>query len=131
MRRKYNGDNKFWESKSRKSVKSRKTIPAGEKEGNHLPLKYLQRMRWQKEWMICCYRIKGTFIQYKTRKLSEQVDTISLSKEQMFTVDKLVSSYLESGCCYGRMTYLRGIRDCALLLREMELMKWWEDEYIR
>lgn len=62
-------------------------------------------------------------IQNKTKRLSEQVGTIGLSKEQKLIVDSLASSYVESSCYYGRMAYQQGIRDCALLLREMELIK--------
>jgi len=38
-------------------------------------------------------------------------------------VDRIFTSYNESGALYGRMTYKRGMRDCASLLVEMGLIK--------
>lgn len=62
-------------------------------------------------------------VQDKISELTEQIDMFDLSKEQKLIMDRLVSSYTASGCCYGRIAYQQGIRDCALLLGEMGLIK--------
>lgn len=62
-------------------------------------------------------------IQNKISNLSEQLDQLDIPKEQLLIIDKLISSHTESGCYYGRITYQQGFKDCALLLREMELIK--------
>lgn len=62
-------------------------------------------------------------IQDKISGLTEQIDKFDLSKEQRLIMDRLISTYTASGCCYGRIAYQQGIRDCALLLRKMELIK--------
>lgn len=62
-------------------------------------------------------------IQDKISELTEQIDKFELSKEQRLIMDRLISAYTASGCCYGRIAYQSGIRDCALLLREMGLIK--------
>ncbi len=60
---------------------------------------------------------------------SEVADSISkfneldLTKEQRLIVDRLVSSHTASGCCYGRIAYQQGMRDCASVLVEMGLVK--------
>ncbi len=62
-------------------------------------------------------------IQNEIRDSTSKFDELNLPKEQRLIVDRLISSHTESGCYYGRIAYQRGIRDCALLLREMELIK--------
>lgn len=62
-------------------------------------------------------------IQDKISELVEQIDKFELSKEQRLIMDRLTSTYTASGCCYGRIAYQQGIRDCALLLRKMGLIK--------
>ena len=62
-------------------------------------------------------------IQNEINQLREKVHDIDLSKEQRLIVDRLVSINIESGCYYGRLAYQQGIKDCALLLREMDLIK--------
>ena len=62
-------------------------------------------------------------IQDKISELTEQIDKFDLSKEQRLIMDRLISAHTASGCCYGRIAYQQGIRDCALLLRKMELIK--------
>ena len=72
---------------------------------------------------ILLHDAKYKEIQDKISELSEQIDMFDLSKEQRLIMDKLISSYTASGCCYGRIAYQQGIRDCALLLRKMGLIK--------
>lgn len=55
--------------------------------------------------------------------MTDELDTLGLSKEQRLTVDRLISSYNEDGALYGRMTYQRGFRDCATFLVEIGLIK--------
>ena len=62
-------------------------------------------------------------VQNKISNLTKQLDKLELTKEQKIIVDRLISSHNESGCCYGRMAYQQGFRDCALLLREMQLIR--------
>ena len=62
-------------------------------------------------------------IQENMDKLTSEFDALGLPKEQRLTVDRLLTSYNESGACYGRMTYQRGFRDCAALLVEIGLIK--------
>ena len=38
-------------------------------------------------------------------------------------MDRLLTSYNESGAFYGRMTYQQGFKDCAALLVEIGLIK--------
>lgn len=62
-------------------------------------------------------------VQKKIDYLMEQFEKLSLTKEQKLVVDRLISAHIECGSCYGRITYQQGIRDCALLLMEMGLIK--------
>ena len=61
--------------------------------------------------------------QKKIDSLREELDKLELPKEQRLIINRLIASYVESGCCYGVVTYQQGLKDCALLLREMELIK--------
>ena len=61
-------------------------------------------------------------IQDKINNLSEQLYKLELPDDQLLIVDRLISSYTEIGCYYGKITYQQGFKDCALLLREMELI---------
>lgn len=67
-------------------------------------------------------------VQEKINNLRKQLDKLKLPKEQWLIVDRLISAHTESGCCYGRVAYQQGFRDCALLLREMGLIKSDTDE---
>ena len=62
-------------------------------------------------------------ISNKINNYAEQLNKLGLSKEQLLIIDKLISTHIESGYCYGRVTYQQGIRDCALLLSKMNLLK--------
>lgn len=62
-------------------------------------------------------------VQKKINRFTEEFDKLGLPKEQRLIVDRLISSYTESGCCYRRIAYKQGIKDCTLLLRKMELIK--------
>ncbi len=62
-------------------------------------------------------------IQAEIDSLTDEFDKMNLPKEQRLLIDRLLSSYNESGALYGRITYQQGIRDCASLLVEMGLVK--------
>ena len=62
-------------------------------------------------------------VQAEIRNSTSKFDELDLPKEQRQIVDRLLSSHTKSGCYYGRIAYQQGIKDCALLLREMELIK--------
>ena len=62
-------------------------------------------------------------IQREMDELIEQFHELNLPKEQNLLVDRLVSSHTDCGCCYGRIAYQQGMRDCASLLLEMGLIK--------
>ena len=62
-------------------------------------------------------------IQREMDELIEKFHELNLSREQNLLVDRLVSSHTESGCCYGRIAYKCGMRDCVSLLLEMGLIK--------
>lgn len=59
--------------------------------------------------------------QKKIDNLMARFENLKLSKEQRLIIDRLISSHIEIGYCYGWVTYQQGIKDCAFLLREMEL----------
>jgi hypothetical protein len=62
-------------------------------------------------------------VQREMDELIEQFHELRLPEEQNLLVDRLVSSHTESGCCYGRIAYRQGMRDCTSLLVEMGLIK--------
>lgn len=62
-------------------------------------------------------------IQNKIEEQRVQFDKLKLSKEQCLIVDRLLSTYMESGAVYGKMAYRQGFQDCAALLLEMKLIK--------
>ena len=62
-------------------------------------------------------------IQKEMNDAAGKFDALCLPKDQRLVVDRLLTSYNESGACYGRMTYQRGFRDCAALLVEIGLIK--------
>ncbi len=62
-------------------------------------------------------------IQAEINSLTDGFDKMNLPKEQRLLIDRLLSSYNESGALYGRITYQQGFRDCASLLVEMGLVK--------
>ena len=62
-------------------------------------------------------------IKKKIDHLMEQFDKLNLTKEHRLIIDRLISAHIECGSCYGRVTYQQGVRDCALLLMEMGLIK--------
>lgn len=63
-------------------------------------------------------------IQAKIDSLTDELDKFMLPKEQMVLIDRLISSYIENGALYGRMTYQQGMRDCAALLVKMGLIRY-------
>lgn len=56
-------------------------------------------------------------------ELTKEFDGLGLPKEQRLVVDRLLSSYNESGAFYGRMTYQQGFRDCVSLLVEIGMTR--------
>ena len=62
-------------------------------------------------------------LQNNMDKLLKNLDELGLSNELMMVVDKLLAAHVESGNYYGKMAYQQGIKDCVLLLSEMELLK--------
>ena len=62
-------------------------------------------------------------MQKKIDNLMAQFENLELSKEQKLIVDRFISSHIEIGCCYGKITYQQGFKDCAFLLREMKLIQ--------
>lgn len=62
-------------------------------------------------------------IQAKVCSMSGRLDDFDFTEEQRSFIDELVCAYMESGCCYGKVTYRQGFRDCAALLWEMGLIK--------
>lgn len=62
-------------------------------------------------------------VQKKIDHLMEQFEKLDISKEQRLIIDRLITAHIECGSCYGRVTYQQGLRDCALLLKEMGLIK--------
>lgn len=61
-------------------------------------------------------------IQNKISNLSEQINKLELPDYQRLIVDRLMVAKGEIGCYYGKITYQQGFKDCALLLRKMELI---------
>lgn len=61
-------------------------------------------------------------IQKEMDTVTSEFDALCLPKEQRLIVDRLLTSYNESGAHYGRMTYQQGFRDCASLLVEIGLI---------
>ena len=62
-------------------------------------------------------------IQKEIDDLTSKFNVLGLPKEQRLIVDRLLTSYNESGAYYGKMTYQQGFRDCATLLVEIGLIK--------
>lgn len=62
-------------------------------------------------------------IQNKIAVLERQFDDLNLTKEHRLIIDRLISAHTESGAVYGKMTYGKGVQDCAALLLEMGLLK--------
>ena len=62
-------------------------------------------------------------VQKKIDRLIEEFDKLELPKEQRLIINRLIAFYTESGCCYGRITYQQGIKDCVFLLRKMRLIR--------
>jgi len=62
-------------------------------------------------------------IQKEIDDLASKFDALGLPKGQRLIVDRLLTSYNESGAFYGRMTYQEGFRDCASLLVEIGMIK--------
>ena len=60
-------------------------------------------------------------IQKEIDDLTSKFNVLGLPKEQRLIVDRLLTSYNESGAYYGKMTYQQGFRDCAALLVEIGL----------
>lgn len=61
-------------------------------------------------------------IQKKMHDATSEFDALCLPKEQRLIVDRLLTSYNESGAHYGKMTYQQGFKDCASLLVEIGLI---------
>ncbi len=51
-----------------------------------------------------------------------EFNKLNLPEEQRLIVDKLVSSYTASGCCYSKAAYQQGVKDCASLLKKLSLL---------
>lgn len=54
---------------------------------------------------------------------TSEFDALCLPKEQRLVVDRLLTSYNESGAHYGKMTYQQGFRDCVSLLLEIGMIR--------
>lgn len=62
-------------------------------------------------------------IQKKMNDATSEFEALCLPKEQRLIIDRLLTSYNESGAYYGKMTYQQGFRDCVLLLVEIGLIR--------
>jgi len=62
-------------------------------------------------------------IQEKMDSLTNEFDALGLPKEQRLIVDRLLTSYNESGALYGKIAYECGFRDCVSLLLDIGLIK--------
>ena len=62
-------------------------------------------------------------LQEKIDNLIEQVKMLNLPREQWLIIDELVSAHTQCGCCYRRIAYQQGFKDCVSLLKEMKLSK--------
>lgn len=62
-------------------------------------------------------------IQKEMNEATSKFDALCLPKEQRLIVDRLLTSYNESGAHYGRMTYQQGFRDCVSLLLEIGMIR--------
>lgn len=55
--------------------------------------------------------------------LTSKYNALGLPKEQRLIVDRLLTSYNESGAHYGKMTYQQGFKDCVSLLLEIGMIR--------
>ena len=62
-------------------------------------------------------------IQNKISDTTSEFDALYLPKEQRLVVDRLLTSYNESGAHYGKITYQQGFRDCVSLLLEIGMIR--------
>lgn len=62
-------------------------------------------------------------IQKKMNDATSEFEALCLTKEQRLIVDRLLSSYNESGAHYGKITYQQGFRDCVSLLLEIGMIR--------
>lgn len=61
-------------------------------------------------------------IQKEIDEQTEEYAPTGLTKVQYLAVDRLVSAYMASDVCYGRVAYRKGFHDCVSLLQEMRLI---------
>ncbi len=69
-------------------------------------------------------------IQKKMNDATSEFEALCLPKEQRLIIDRLLTSYNESGAYYGKMTYQQGFRDCVLLLVEIGLIRNGKEEKV-
>ena len=58
-------------------------------------------------------------IQAEMDKLTEELDSLSLTQRQKTTVNDLIAANVASGCYYTRAAYQQGFKDCVSLLRQI------------
>ncbi len=56
-------------------------------------------------------------------RLTQQVSQLGLSKEVRLTMDRLLSANNENNARYSELAYMQGFKDCAALLKEINLLK--------
>lgn len=61
-------------------------------------------------------------IQDKIRDMSARFDKLDLTKEERLVVGRMIAAQVESGACYGRIAYKKGVRDCVDLLKAIDLI---------
>ena len=55
-------------------------------------------------------------------RLTQQVSQLGLSKVRL-TMDRLLSANNENNARYSELAYMQGFKDCAALLKEINLLK--------
>lgn len=58
-------------------------------------------------------------IQTEIDSLTAELVDLHLTPEQKMVVDDLIASNIASGCCYTKMAYQQGFKDCVSLLHEI------------
>lgn len=60
--------------------------------------------------------------QDRISEAAAEYKSLCLSDEECAAVDRLVAAYNANGACYARTAYQQGVKDCAALFRELELI---------
>ena len=61
-------------------------------------------------------------IQIEIDRLTEELCSLDLTQEQKRVVDDLIAANIASGCCYTRMAYQQGFKDCVTFSHEIGLI---------